>query len=74
MNKLSIVVLLAVAVCSCYGIPGQRSVRSASEISAETNPITARVTSPEDQVAAESADVFTGNKTAHFRRLNIIIC
>lgn len=55
---------MAVAVCSCYGVPGQRSIRSASDVSAETNPITAHVTSPEDLVAAESGDVFTGNKTA----------
>ncbi|XP_025419737.1 uncharacterized protein LOC112690045 isoform X2 [Sipha flava] len=59
MNKISIVILMAVAVCSCYGVPGQRNIRSASELSAETGSITDRVTSPEDLVAAESTDVFT---------------
>lgn len=64
MNKLSIVVILAVAVCSTYGISDRRSIRSASEVPAEANPIIADVATPQDSAIAESADVFTGNKTS----------
>lgn len=64
MNKLSIVVILTLAVCSTYGISDRRSTRSASEVSAETGPITADTVAPQDSVVAESADVFTGNQTS----------
>lgn len=60
MNKLAVFVFLAVAICSCYGMADRRSIRSGSEVSAETNPTTADVIAPQDLVAAPSAAVFTG--------------
>lgn len=59
MNKLSIFVLLTVAVCSCYGMADRRSIRSPSEVSVEADPITADLTATDDQVA-EASNVFTG--------------
>lgn len=64
MNKLSIVVILTLAVCSTYGISDRRSTRSASEVSAETGPVTADVVAPQDSAIAESTDIFAGNKTS----------
>ncbi|CAI6355820.1 unnamed protein product [Macrosiphum euphorbiae] len=61
MNKLlSIVVLLAVAVCSCHSISDRRSIRSATpEVSGDIDPITADAFAPRDSAAAETVDVFT---------------
>lgn len=66
MNKLSIFVLLAVAVCSCYGISDRRSIRSASDVSAEEIMIpTADVSESQGSDSLESNEnvlVETGNK------------
>ncbi|XP_003244235.1 uncharacterized protein LOC100573101 [Acyrthosiphon pisum] len=60
MNKLlSIVVLLAVAVCSCHCISDRRSIRSATPvISANIDPITVDATAPRDSAAAETIDIY----------------
>lgn len=60
MNKLSLMILLVVAVCSCYGISDRRSTKSTSEVSAESNPIVANVGALQDSDASKSADEFTG--------------
>lgn len=68
MNKLlSIVVLLAVAVCSCHCISDHRSIRStAPEVSADINPITVDAIAPRDSAAAETVDVYnTGNNSVY---------
>lgn len=63
MSKLSIIILMAAAVCSCYGIPDRRTVRSVSEdVSVnKANPITFDIGKPENSNAAKSVDEFTGN-------------
>lgn len=70
MNKLSIAILLAVAVCSTYGVSDRRSVRSAIsevvEVSSEASLVANAITEPKehkDSVVAESVltDLFTGN-------------
>lgn len=60
MNKLlSIVVLLAVAVCSCHCISDRRSIRSTTpEVSADIDPITIDAIQQRDSAAAETVDVF----------------
>lgn len=63
MNKLVIAVILVVAVCSCHGISDRRSIRSASEFSAETNPIADNVAAPQDsEIVDQSISEFTGKK------------
>lgn len=67
MHKLSIIVFVAAAVCSCYGISDRRVIRSTSEITTEANPIIITdITIPQDSAAAETTDVFTGT-TAGFQ-------
>jgi len=63
MNKLlSIVVLLAVAVCSCHGILDRRNIRSAgSEVSGNVDPVNVDTIAPRDLETADTNDVFTGN-------------
>lgn len=62
MNKLlSIMVLLAVAVCSCHGFMDRRNIRSAgSEVSGNVDPITVDTIAPRDLETADTNDVFTG--------------
>lgn len=64
MYKLSIIVFVIAAICSCYGISNRRLIRSTSEISTEANPIIITdVNTPQDSAAAETSDItdiFTG--------------
>lgn len=60
MNKLPIVVLLVTVICSCHGISDINSIKSASEVPVEANPIVADVVSVKEPVVAQSTDVFTG--------------
>lgn len=72
MNKLSIAIFLAVAICSTYGVSDRRSVRSATseivEVSSEASLVTNVNTERnelKDSVVAESlsTNLFTGNTT-----------
>ncbi|XP_025191814.1 uncharacterized protein LOC112592057 [Melanaphis sacchari] len=59
MNKLLsiIVVLSAVAICSCHGILERRSIRStASEVADNLDPITVDTIAPRDSATADTAD------------------